>query len=137
MAPVMTCFDTFFFFLMTPPYMSFSKLLSRKPVTVGFFGCHPSQCPRPQKVDVRAMLSKPLLSLPFLWISNWFVYNYELYKVLQEEQNVYFCDDEINHKLETPLEFKNIPLNQGSRSTAFCWEIRVNVGRAAIVKGCC
>lgn len=35
------------------------------------------------------MLSKPLLSLPLLWISNWFVYNYEWYKALQEEQNMF------------------------------------------------
>lgn len=56
--------------------MSLCKLLACKPVTVGFFPAVNLANVQGLKADVRVMLSKPLLSVPLLWISNWFVYNY-------------------------------------------------------------
>lgn len=96
--PVMTCCSTF---LMAPLHMSFSH--------VGILVFQPSQPPRPQKADVRAMLGKPLLSLPLLPLSNCFV-EYKLFRLMRNESpflqylflSVSFCSQWNSQGIEKP-----------------------------------
>lgn len=78
------CDDLFNTFLMTPPYMSFSQLLSCKPQLIFLSFSQPTTKATESRCKDNA---EQTFAVTAFTLSNCFVDNYELYKASQEEQN--------------------------------------------------